>query len=153
MNGWGGGEGWNEMKWNEIVKESKMINTKQIISWYTISKGMVQRATNTCIWFRNIAAFKSDTERLYILPSTSSVIGGLSRWTWRIVVFSLPTTKMKRHKFLVFLSKLFLNLHFSSFSNRWKRGHLFVFPQVLPFDGLLTWTNLAHIAHVTFTPV
>ena len=33
-----------------------MINTKQIISWYTISKGMVQRATNTCIWFRNIAA-------------------------------------------------------------------------------------------------
>ena len=24
--------------------------------WYTIAKTMVERATNTCIWFRNIAA-------------------------------------------------------------------------------------------------
>ena len=44
------------MKRNAIVKESKTINTKQIISWYTIAKSMVERATNTCIWFRNIAA-------------------------------------------------------------------------------------------------
>ena len=150
----------DEMKWNEIVKESKMINTKQIISWYTIAKGMVQRVTNTCIFFRNIAA--KQVEKRYARFTANRV--QIRYWTSLYLTFNKlyksrtsPLSLRNCHflftykedektKFLVFLSKLFSNLHFSSVSNRWKRGHLFVFPHVLPFDDLLTWTELAHFA-------
>ena len=126
----------DEMKWNEIVKESKMINTKQIISWYTIAKGMVQRVTNTCIFFRNIAA--KQVEKRYARFTAKRF--QIRYWTSLYLTFNkihsrtslnlgnchFPFTcnEDEKTKFLVFLSKLLLNLHFSSVSNRWKRGHL-----------------------------
>ena len=88
-----------------------MINTKQIISgtqslklWLngrqTRASGfetLLQNKLKNVILVLPPTAFKSDTEGLYILPSTSS-IAGLHR-TWGIIIFPLPITEMKRQNF------------------------------------------------------
>ena len=130
--------------------DCKRKGNERILSWYTIAKAMVQRATNTCILFRNMAA--KQVEKSYARFTADRV--QIRYWTSLYLTFNklhsrsslnlgnchFPFTynEDEKTKFLVFLSKLFLNLHFSSVSKRWKRGHLFVFPHVLPFDGLLT---------------
>ena len=124
----------DEMKWNAIVKESKMINTKQIIIWYTIGKPMVERATNTCILFRNIAAKQAEKGNACFTANHVQI----RYWTSLYLTFNklhsrnslnlgnchFPFTykEDEKAKLLVFLSKLFLNLHFSSVSNNWKKG-------------------------------
>ena len=130
--------------------DCKRKGNERIINWYTIAKVMVQRATNTCILFRNMAAkqvekgyarFTADRVQIRYWTSLYLTFNKLhSRSSLNLGNCHFPFTynEDEKTKFLVFLSKLFLNLHFSSVSNRWKRGHLFVFPHVLPFDGLLT---------------
>ena len=110
-----------------------MINAKQIITWYTIGKPMVERATNTCILFRNIAAkqvekgnarFTANHVQIRYWTSLYLTFNKLhSRNSLNLGNCHFPFTykEDEKTKLLVFLSKLFLNLHFSLVSNSWKK--------------------------------
>ena len=146
------------------VKESKMKNTKRIIvvhnrksyGWtgckhvHLVSKHYCKTSWKVLCSFHRQPRSNQTLNVFLSYPQQAPFqdfleLGELS--------FSLYLQRRWKDKISSFPFKDFLNLHFSSVSNRWKRGHLFVFPLVLPFDGLLTWTELAHFVDVTFTPV
>ena len=109
----------DEMKWNAVVKESKIINTKQIISWYAIAKAINGLQTCTCLVSKHCCKTSWQTLCSFYRQALSNQILNIlnlyltfnklhSRTSLNLGNCHFPFTcnEDEKTKLLVFLSKL-----------------------------------------------